>query len=198
MPGQQALEPEREAPWRIAGEVLRTYIVCESGDGCVWLIDKHAAHERMNFDRLMAAKEPPMRQMLLQPAAVELGREDAAVLLENLDLLDAMGFTCEDFGSGAVLAREVPADLDADDVAATLEEFAEKLRRGGSLDEKREALFHTMACKAAIKGGWETDPAELAVLVKKVQSGEVRYCPHGRPVAVKMTKYDLEKMFKRA
>ena len=198
VPGQQAMEPARETPWRVAGEVLRTYVVCESADGCVWLIDKHAAHERINFDRLMAAKTPPMRQMLLQPVAVELGREDAGVLLENLELLEQMGFTCEDFGGGSILAREVPADLDAADVAATLEEFAEKLRRGGSLDEKREELFHTMACKAAIKGGWETDPAELRVLVEKVQSGEVRYCPHGRPVAVKLTKYELEKMFHRA
>ena len=178
--------------------MLRTYIVCESGDGCVWLIDKHVAHERINFDRLMAAREPPMRQMLLKPVAAEVSREDAEALLENLDLLDQLGFACEDFGDGAVLAREVPADLDADEVSATLEEFAEKLRRGGSLDQRREELLHTIACKAAIKGGWESDPAELRVLVEKVQSGEVRYCPHGRPVAVRMTQYDLEKMFKRA
>ena len=68
----------------------------------------------------------------------------------------------------------------------------------GNLDEKREALLHTMACKAAIKGGWTSDPAELKILVEKVQSGEVRYCPHGRPVVVKVTKYELEKLFKRA
>ena len=94
--------------------------------------------------------------------------------------------------------REVPTDLDAADTAATLEEFAQKLRTGRSLDEKREALLHTMACKASIKGGWTSDPAELKVLVEKVQSGEVRYCPHGRPVVVKIRKYELEKLFKRA
>ena len=82
--------------------------------------------------------------------------------------------------------------------AATLEEFAQKLRTGRSLDEKREALLHTMACKASIKGGWTSDPAELKVLVEKVQSGEARYCPHGRPVVVKIRKYELEKLFKRA
>jgi len=82
--------------------------------------------------------------------------------------------------------------------AATLEEFAENLRSGRNLNEKRENLLHTMACKAAIKGGWKSDPAELKVLVEKVQSGAVRYCPHGRPVAVKLTRYELEKMFKRA
>ncbi len=198
LPEQQTIEPPKEAPWRMAGEVLHTYIICESEDGCVWLIDKHAAHERINFDRLKAAQEPPMRQTLLQPVAAELGREDAALLLENLELLERFGFACEDFGDGAILVREVPADIDAADAAATLEEFAEKLRTGRSPAEKREGLLHTMACKAAIKGGWTSDPAELRVLVDKVQSGEVKYCPHGRPVAVKLTKYELEKMFKRA
>lgn len=197
LPGQETVMPA-EAPWRIAGEVFHTYIVCEDGSENLWLIDKHAAHERINFDRLMAAKEPPMRQTLMQPVAVEPGKEDAALLLENLELLEQFGFGCEDFGDGAILVREVPADLDAADTAATLEEFAQKLRTGRSLDEKREALLHTMACKASIKGGWTSDPAELKVLVEKVQSGEVRYCPHGRPVVVKIRKYELEKLFKRA
>ena len=198
LPEQQTIEPVKEIPWRIAGEVLHTYIVCESGDGCVWLIDKHAAHERMNFDKLKNAQEPPMRQTLLAPIAAELSREDGALLLENLPLLEQFGFACEDFGAGALLVREVPADIDAADTVPTLEEFAERLRTGRSPDEKREALLHTMACKAAIKGGWVSDPAELRVLVDRVQSGEIKYCPHGRPVAVKLTKYELEKMFKRA
>ena len=178
--------------------MLRTYIVYESGAGRVWLIDKHAAHERVNFDRMKAALEPPMRQALLTPAAVELGKEDGALLLENLPLLEDSGFACEDFGGGTVLVREVPADLDPEDVAATLEEIAGKLREGRSPAERREGLLHTMACKAAIKGGWKSGPEELRVLVDKVQSGEVRYCPHGRPVAVKITRYELEKLFKRA
>ena len=139
-----------------------------------------------------------MRQALLQPVAAELSREDGALLLENLSLLDQLGFGCEDFGGGAVLVREVPADIDAGDVSATLEELAENLRTGRSAEERRENLLHTMACKAAIKGGWTSGPAELRALVEKVQSGEVKYCPHGRPVAVKLTRYELEKMFKRA
>ena len=198
LPGQTTIEPPKEAPWRIAGEVLHTYIICESEDGCVWLIDKHAAHERINFDRLKAAKTPPMRQTLLQPVAAELTKEDGALLLENLSLLEQFGFACEDFGDGAVLVREVPADIDAGDTVSTLEEFAENLRSGKSLEEKRENLLHTMACKAAIKAGMHSDERELRVLVDRVQSGEIKYCPHGRPVAVKLTKYELEKMFKRA
>ena len=198
VPGQQALTPKEEAPWRIVGELLHTYIVCEAEDESVWLIDKHAAHERVNFDRLMASAEPPMRQALLSPAAAELGREDAETLLENLPVLEELGFACEPFGGSTILVREIPADLDPGELSATLEELAEKLRTGRSPQERREALLHTMACKAAIKGGWVSDPAELQVLVEKVQSGAVRYCPHGRPVAVRLSKYELEKMFRRA
>jgi len=197
VPGQETLTPSREAPWRIAGEVLRTYIVCESEEGDVWLIDKHAAHERVHFDRLKARLEPPMRQALLTPAAVELGREDGALLLENLPLLEEFGFSCEDFGGGAVLVREVPADMDAGDVTATLEEIAGNLRAGRSPAERRDALLHTMACKAAIKGGWKSTPEELQVLAEKVRKGEVKYCPHGRPVAVRISRYELEKLFRR-
>ena len=198
LPGQERLDQGQAAPWRIAGEILHTYIICEDEAENVWLIDKHAAHERVNFDRLMASQEPPMSQTLLQPVAAELGREDAVLLLEHLPLLERLGFTCEDFGDGTILVREVPADLDAEETASTLEAFAEDLRSGRSPQERRENLLHTMACKAAIKGGWTSDPAELQVLVEKVQSGEIQYCPHGRPVAVKIRKYELEKRFRRA
>jgi len=197
-PEQTALRPKSEAPWRIVGEVLRTYIICEAEDETVWLIDKHAAHERINFDRLKANLEPPMRQQLLQPIAAELEQEDAALLLENLPALESFGFLCEDFGGGTVLIREVPADIDAADATATLEEFAQNLRTGRDPAERREALLRTMACKAAIKAGMHSDQRELRVLVDKVQSGEIQYCPHGRPVAAKLTKYELEKMSKRA
>lgn len=198
LPQQQTIQPPMEAPWRMAGEVLNTYIICEDEHHNVWLIDKHAAHERVNFDRMRSAKEPPMRQTLLQPIVAELSREDGGLLLENQHLLSQFGFGIEDFGDSAVLVREVPADIDAADTTATLEEMAEKIRTGRSLEERRENLLHTMACKAAIKGGWKSDPSELKVLIEKVQSGEVRFCPHGRPVAVRLTKYELEKMFKRA
>ena len=198
LPGQETVLPH-EAPWRIVGEVLHTYIVCEDESGNVWLIDKHAAHERVNFDRLMAAKEPPMRQTLLQPIAVEPGREDAALLLENLELLEQLGFGCEDFGDGAILVREIPADMDAADTAATLEELAQKLRlHSADRAALRDEVLHTVACKSAIKAGMTSDPAELRALAAQVQSGAVRYCPHGRPVAVKLREYEIEKMFKRA
>ena len=187
------------APWRFAGEVLGTYIIAEDGEG-VWLIDKHAAHERVHFDRMKAGAEPVMRQQLLVPLAVELPGEQYGVLLENLPLLEEFGFEAEDFGRGCLMVRGIPADLDGGLAREALEELAGKLLSGGGADPAaaRDALLHTMACKASIKGGRASDPGELRVLMDKVQSGEVQYCPHGRPVKVRLSKYEIEKMFKRA
>ena len=198
LPGQRDILPEpRTAPWRIAGEVFATYIVCETISGELYLIDKHAAHERIRFDQLQAGDVPPMRQALLQPVAVELSREDAALLLDNLETLEQLGFLCENFGGNTLLVREIPSDMDAGDITATLEELSEDLRAGHSTEERREAMYRTMACKSAIRGGEETSPRELRALVDKVQSGEIRYCPHGRPVAAKISKLEIEKLFKR-
>ena len=197
-PVQQKLE-EKEAPWRMVGEVLRTYIICEDEKRNLWLIDKHAAHERIRFDALKADPQPLMAQALLSPLTVTLAAEESAAVLENLDTLRRFGFACEDFGDGTILVREVPSDIRTGDAAATLEELAQKLMLGRIDPEGvRDELFHTMACKSAIKAGMVSDEKELAALVEKVQSGEIKYCPHGRPVAVKLTEYEIEKMFKRA
>ena len=205
-PKQPACEPEqisfpqaKPAPWRFAGEVLNTYIIAEDGD-TVWLIDKHAAHERINFDRLKASTEPIMRQQLLRSIAVDLSQEQYAVLLEQLPLLEEFGFEAEDFGQGCLMVRSIPADLETGLIRETLEMLADKLLTCGTADPSaaRDAMLHTVACKASIKGGWKSDPAELRVLIEKVQSGEVQFCPHGRPVKVKLTKYEIEKLFKRA
>ena len=198
-PEQQTMEPVKEAPWRMVGEVLKTYIICEDDRDNVWLIDKHAAHERLRFDALKANRQPLMAQPLLTPVTVELEAEAYAAALDNLSLLQEFGFVCEDFGGGTVLIREVPADILAADAAVTLEELAQKLTLGRADPEgARDELLHTMACKSAIKAGMTTDATELAALVEKVQSGEILYCPHGRPVKYKLSKYDIEKMFKRA
>ena len=188
-----------DAPWRIAGEVLKTYIICEDGDQNVWLVDKHAAHERIRFDALKADPVPPMAQQLMTPAAVTLTAEEYGAVLERLDTLAQYGFLCEDFGDGTVLVREIPDYIRAEDAAATLEELAQKLvLQQADPDGARDELLHIMACKSAIKAGMTTDSAELAELVRQVQSGAIRYCPHGRPVAVKLRKYEVEKMFRRA
>lgn len=197
---QTTFVPPSAAPWRIAGEVLDTYIVCEDEDKNVWLIDKHAAHERVNFDRMKANQEPLMCQALLAPLVAEFAAEEYSALAANLELLREFGFECEEFGGGSLILRAIPADIDSGDAIPALEELADKLVTAHTVDPAaaRDALLHTMACKAAIKGGWKSDLRELRVLVDKVQSGEVQFCPHGRPVKAKLTKYELEKMFKRA
>ena len=191
------LLPE-EQPWRLAGEVLNTYIIVEQGD-TVYFIDKHAAHERMNFDRMKAQGYDPMAQTLLSPVTCRLGAEEQEALLANLPLLEEFGFDVDELG-GSLAVRQAPFDVDAADIPATLEEIARKLLTTGSADPAaaRDELLHTMACKAAIKGGWKTSPQELERVAKAVMDGSVKYCPHGRPVAIQLTKKELEKQFKRA
>ncbi len=123
----------------------------------------------------------PCDRRCCAPVAAELSREDGALLLENLPLLEQFGFACEDFGGGALLVREVPADIDAADTRPLWRSLPSDCGRRRSPDEKREALLHTMACKAAIKGGWVSDPAELRVLVDQVQSGEMQVLPPRPP-----------------
>ncbi|MDO4811561.1 MAG: DNA mismatch repair endonuclease MutL [Eubacteriales bacterium] len=198
-PEQVTMEAKKEAPWRIVGEVLKTYIICEDEGGAMYLIDKHAAHERIRFDKLKESTEPLMAQMLLMPIAVTLSDEEYSIVLENFDTLREFGFACEDFGGSTVLLREIPADILTGDAAATVEELAQKLVLGRADPAgARDELLHTMACKSAIKAGMTTDRSEMAALVEKVQSGEIQYCPHGRPVCVRLTQYEIEKMFKRA
>ena len=189
-----------DAPdWRLAGEVLHTYVIVERGDE-VWFIDKHAAHERMNFDRLKAMHHRPMGQLLLTPKILRLAPEEHAVLTENLSLLAEFGFEAEDFGGGSLIVRQAPDYLSAEQIESALCEIAGRLIATGTADPDaaRDEVLHTMACKSAIKGGWVSDEEELKAVCAAVMNDEVRYCPHGRPVAIRMTKRDLEKQFKRA
>ena len=199
-PAPPVLEtPAAEAPWRLAGEVLNTYLIVEQGDN-VYLIDKHAAHERLNFDRMKAAGYTPMVQTLLVPEVFTPAPEEGAILLDNLPLLSQFGFACADFGGGALAVREVPDYLDPGQAAGALSEIASALLTGAAADpdSARDAVLHTMACKAAIKGGQRNSREELLVVAQAVVSGQVKYCPHGRPVAITMTKKELEKQFKRS
>ncbi|MDO4824618.1 MAG: DNA mismatch repair endonuclease MutL [Bacillota bacterium] len=188
-----------EAPWRLAGEILQTYLIVEQGD-TVHLIDKHAAHERMNFDRMKAAGYQPMPQTLLAPVVFTPPPEEGVALLDNLDLLAQFGFACEEFGGGAFVVREIPDYLEPGQVEAALCELAGELLKGAGADPQaaRDAVLHTMACKAAIKGGQKNTREELLVVVREVMAGRVKYCPHGRPVAVTMTRQQLEHQFKRS
>ncbi|MGI5962303.1 MAG: DNA mismatch repair endonuclease MutL [Lawsonibacter sp.] len=193
-----SLLPPQPQDWRMAGEVLNTYIVVEQGDR-IYFIDKHAAHERMNFDRMKAQGYDPMAQTLLAPVVFRLGVEEQEELLRHQDLLEEFGFEVDELG-GSLAVRQAPFDVAVEDIPATLTEIAQKLLATGEADPTaaRDELLHTMACKAAIKGGWKSSPQELERVVRAVMEGAVKYCPHGRPVAIELTKKDLEKQFKRA
>lgn len=183
---------------KIVGEALKTYIIVEQDDKLI-LIDKHAAHERMIFDRLKEQKREIMAQSLLAPVTIRPSGEDIDAMTANAALLYELGFEIEPFGEREFIVRAVPADMDAGDVPAAVEEICEKLRRGKCPDAQsaRDEILHTVACKAAIKAGWDTHPKELEAVVEAVISGRVRYCPHGRPVSVTLTRRELDKQFKR-
>ena len=188
-----------EEPWVVRGELFRTYVMVEQGDK-VLLIDKHAAHERANFDRLKAEDYRPMVQELLTPVTFSPAPEELEILMDQTELLARFGFEVEEFGSSALAVRSAPDYLDAGDIEPALSELARRLKLAGTADpaSARDELMHTMACKAAIKGGWRSGTEELEEVARLVMSGAVKYCPHGRPVAIELTKKQLEKQFKRA
>ena len=194
----QNVESVQTSSYRLLGEAMNTYILVESGEQLI-LIDKHAAHERMNFDRLKAMDRTIMAQSLLEPLPLRTTPGDAELLEQNATLLRELGFELEPFGDESWLIRAVPADIAGGDALAAVEEILEKLRSGKAPDAQsaRDEILHTVACKAAIKAGWDTSDAERQRIAEAVLSGQVKYCPHGRPVSVVLSRRDLDKMFKR-
>ena len=199
VPEQTVLdEAFRAEPVRYIGEALNVYILLEQGDKML-LIDKHAAHERILFDKMRLNEKPLMPQELLEPQPFNTDPDGAALLEANAALLARLGFELDTFGDTAFLIRAVPAQLDAASAVPLLEELLEKLREGRSLSSSDvwERLAATVACKAAIKGGWVTEREELLALAEKVLAGEVTHCPHGRPVMTVFTRAELDKRFGR-
>ena len=196
-PLARAVPPETP-PARLIGEAMHTYILVEKGDTLI-LIDKHAAHERINFDRLRQNPADIPSQTLLEPLPFTPDESDADVLQQHGSTLAALGFTLEPFGRSDYILRGVPAQIDAGDALPALEEICAQLRHGAHMDAQavRDEVLKTVACKAAIKAGWQTEPEELLRLADAVCAGEVKYCPHGRPVAVTLTRRELDKLFKR-
>lgn len=190
--------PPAEPPARLIGEAMHTYILVEKGETLI-LIDKHAAHERINFDRLRQNPADIPSQTLLEPLPFTPDASDADVLQQYGNVLAELGFTFEPFGRSDYILRGVPAQLDAADALPALEEICAQLRHGARMDAQsvRDEVLKTVACKAAIKAGWQTEPEELLRLADAVCAGEVKYCPHGRPVAVTLTRRELDKLFKR-
>lgn len=194
----QNVETVSTPEYNILGEAFRTYIIVEQ-NGEILLIDKHAAHERMIFDRLSKNPQEISIQYLLIPETVRLSSDDAAVLEKNGELLLSLGFEIEPYGECEYIVRGVPAEMNAGDVAPSIEEICEKIRTGSYSGTSgiRDGILHTVACKAAIKAGWDTSESELRKLVDAVCSGSIKYCPHGRPVSVVISRKELDKLFKR-
>ena len=193
-----AAMPE-EIPWRYVGELYNSYIIVEQGEEA-YLIDKHAAHERILFEKLKANPEAISAQSLLTPVPCRLSPEEASILLANQALLEELGFEIEEFGENTLLLRQIPMDLSPDQAAETLEQMAADLLNGRRENKcsVRDEILHTVACKAAIKAGWQTSETELKVLIEQVMSrDDLKHCPHGRPICITLSKKQLEKQFKR-
>jgi len=194
----ETAEPMVESePIRFIGEAFKTYIIVEKGDS-VFLIDKHAAHERILYEKLKKEQTVEMQDLLI-PEHVRLSREEYDIIVSNIDALQKVGFDAEDFGNGVLLIRAVPAALSAEDASAVLSEAAEALNGGGLLQlDTLDKIYHTVACKAATKAGYRSDEMELMTLAKRVlENKDIMYCPHGRPVAFELKRTDLEKQFGR-
>ena len=186
--------------WRMVGELYNSYIIVEQGEEA-YLIDKHAAHERILFEKLKTHQEKISAQALLTPIPVQLNPEAMGELLSHREMLEELGFEVDEFGENTVILRQIPMDLSPDHAAEALEEMAADLLSGRQ--EKattvRDEILHTVACKAAIKAGWKNDETELLAVAKAVMSREdLKHCPHGRPICITLSKKQLEKQFKRS
>ena len=199
-PEQTVLPMPQEQAWRYVGELYNCYILVEQGEDA-YFIDKHAAHERILFEKLKKNQEAISSQALLSPVSCRLSPENVAILLENRAQMENLGFVLEEFGDNVLLVRQIPMDLEISQLNDTLEELSADLQKGRSEqgDTIRDELLHTVACKAAIKAGWETSETELMTLVKEVMSrDDLKHCPHGRPICISLSKKQLEKQFKRS
>lgn len=185
--------------FKILGEAFKTYIFVEMA-GSVFVIDKHAAHERINFNKLKNENHNLGSQILIEPVSVTLGKDEYCAVLDNLDLVNSAGFDVEDFGNGSVIVRSCPTDLDGDEIAPLISELAGYLLKTKReiMNEHLEWIYHNVACRSAIKAGDKSSPEELYELVKTVLNDRtVRFCPHGRPVMIEITRNELEKQFGR-
>ena len=195
-PERQQLDP-LDTGVRVIGECFNTYLIAEDKDGLI-LIDKHAAHERILFNKLRVETEMP-QQELLTPVVVELTGEEAAAIQSQIEDIRKAGFAIDPFGENSFAVRSVPAYLDSGDVPGVISELAEKaMNSRATVPDRLDDLIHTVACKAAIKAGKATSMTELQDLCDRVLGDDnVRSCPHGRPTMVRLTKYELDKLFKR-
>ncbi|HAL19540.1 MAG TPA: DNA mismatch repair protein MutL, partial [Ruminococcaceae bacterium] len=188
---------EEKPEIRIIGEAFSTYIIAETGSS-IYMIDKHAAHERILFNELKKRQSSEV-QALLTPVTVTLTPEEYGAVTQNTEILSKAGFEIEDFGNTSVRVYAVPATLTKEDTEALVSELAGSLLKTSRPEiERLEDIYHTVACRAAIKAGNRLSPLEMKKLAERVLgSDDVMYCPHGRPVAFEIKRRELEKQFGR-
>lgn len=192
-------EEKTENNIRLVGEAYKTYIFIEL-NGTLYVIDKHAAHERILFNKLKSESQNSGSQILLAPVTVTLGKEEYSAVTENIETISKAGFDIEDFGDGTVIVRSCPMDLEDCEIVPLIGEIAEYIikNRRDITNEHLDWIYHNVACRSAIKAGDDSSDMELLALAKQVvEDNEVRFCPHGRPVMIELSKYELEKQFGR-
>ena len=196
---QPAVTEFNEDEFSLLGETFGTYILCQYAKKLV-IIDKHAAHERIIYEKLKKESGDRTPQLLMIPVTVTLSKEEYSAVIENLEPINDSGFEVEDFGNGCVIVRECPMELSADDVEDVITEIAGRFvdKKQDVSFEKLDWIFHSVACRSAIKAGNFTSRLEMERFSKQLLSmPDIRYCPHGRPVLIEMTQRELEKNFGR-
>jgi len=184
---------------KVVGEIFNTYILCQTQDSLV-IIDKHAAHERLLYEKLKKTQNSD-NQMLLAPVGVNLSAAEKEAVMNNIELLEENGFIIEDMGLNGVMVRAVPLNITNDDPQSLIEEIAHNLSEGdGSpVTEKQEWILHSVACRSAIKAGDKATETELKRLINDIKTEKIPlYCPHGRPVIISLTQKEIERQFGRA
>lgn len=197
----KTLIDEDKQSFRFIGEAMNTYIIVETDNNKLVLIDKHAAHERIIFEKLKREKGTGSVQLLLIPITVTLEKNEYTVAIEHLDMFRNVGFDVEDFGNGTLIVRSAPSYLRNDDVEDTIIEICGYIaeNRKNVMSEHMEWIYHNISCRSAIKAGDSSTAKELIDIAKTVFSDDsIRYCPHGRPVCIELPKYEIEKQFGRA
>jgi DNA mismatch repair protein MutL len=182
----------------VLGQCFGTYIMAQKGDS-LWIIDKHAAHERILYEKVKKQRKASS-QVLLEPVTVTLPAEEYAAAVENFELLEQAGITAEDFGGSTLLVREAPLELSGQDIPALVSETAGLLlaHKKDITPARLDWIFHSVACRAAIKARDRTTLPEMQSLAETVLcSNDILYCPHGRPVAFELPRRDIEKKFGR-
>ena len=190
--------PENEL--RYIGELFNTYILVEHNKSELMLIDKHAAHERIIYEKLKAEKAGASSQYFLQPVTVTLGKDEYNAAVNNLNMFSDCGFEVEDFGNSTVIVRSAPQYIDAAEISDCIAEMADHIAMGKNdvYSEKMDWFYHNVACRSAIKAGNKNTAQELIDIVNTLRDNpDIRYCPHGRPITIIMKKSEIERQFGR-